>query len=761
MHKKRIFIIVAFFLVVFGLLYLLLINKSKNKSLMDSGNSNISQSKPVKTDDIKSREQCFQTLKDNMREAGIFESPLQEIEKMNYEELSSKFSRNYKNLSSFGLDISQGDFEMRLYSFGEQTGYVHPPITPFPTSTKSEMWDEPAKEFILAEEYVTDSEGKKNFIDCAFMSISSDNLKNVTRENYLYDGAMTSLNKIPQDQSYKAWYSENVSFDHSGELLADWKRLFVYPQSSQNEYFDKYSVAEAYPANKVESLGVLKFFLQPIIRLQDYDEKNELKTRIITFDENNNEKELAMPKELEPVKSEGVNKIFPMSGYYQAIENSFPEFSKLLSFRGSLKYETFKKLIAEKEINPEVGEIIGALADYRPLVAYDINKKANSRDGMVVTDDKLDKLLVDVTDADNAIDQLDVKINNISAKSDASLAKEINNKGTFVVVVIVLFLIGVLIIVILLRKRNNKKLLFIVILSGFLLFNSSDIAKATTYHINATEFNNVKLPEYEALGYTCIRKKCNKSGCDLPEDVKCTRNVYITSVSSYGANKEDYRTLTGYANYVTNYYNDTFYVDLKNTPFIYLQNQSAGDISITINSDLNKYYPKPAFNQDNGWIVESKDDKLSVNGEEKDHLFYELEASKITLNRNGRNFSSKEELSDYLQNSDFLTKLGFSEIEKKNSLGYFLPKLNETENKNFYYLTVLSDKAIAEISELNINPKPKDIIRQYFAVYPTTTLVKTTGDFNFPKNNKSNNNDFTAKETGEFLIQNSMQVFFE
>lgn len=45
-------------------------------------------------------------------------------------------------------------FEMRLYSYGKQTGYKHPPVSPFPTYSKSEKWDSPTKEFIIAEEYV-------------------------------------------------------------------------------------------------------------------------------------------------------------------------------------------------------------------------------------------------------------------------------------------------------------------------------------------------------------------------------------------------------------------------------------------------------------------------------------------------------------------------------------------------------------------------------------------------------------------------------
>lgn len=453
MHKKRIFLSVAVFLVGFLFFYFFIAEKNKNNlvSLVDKKNK---AKNVTKIDDSKIGEQCFNNLKENMKEASVFESPLQEVEKMTYKDLSAKFSRNYKELSSFGLEIDRGDLEMRLYSFGNQTGYVHPPITPFPSSTESEMWDEPAKEFILAEEYVVNNEGEKKFLNCSFMRISSEDLMKVTRENYLYDGAMVSLNKVAKDNSYKAWYSENVSFDYSGKPLASFSRIFVYPQLSQNEYFDRYTVAEAYPGNKVESFDILKFFLQPMIRFQEYGEKNEVKTKIITFDESGKEKEIIMPKELEPIKYEGVNELFPMSGYYQAIENQFPEFAKLLSFRGSLKYKTFKELISGKQ-DPEVEKILVALSDYRQLINYELNKKANEKNGGVMTDPDMDKLLLSVKDADKVV----AEIKGINPKNDESNIEKDgikNNKviRSYLAIIFSIFLIGVLLLYVIFKIRK-------------------------------------------------------------------------------------------------------------------------------------------------------------------------------------------------------------------------------------------------------------------------------------------------------------------
>ena len=407
---------------------------------------------PARADE-SSQSQCFQMLKNNMAEAGMFAAPLQEMDKMTYQDLSSKFSRNYKSLSSFGIEINQNDFEMRVYSFGKQTGYVHPPLVPFPVSTKSDSWDEPAKQYIIAEEYINEPSGNKHFVDCVFISIASADLMKVTRENYLYDGATISLAKTATDGSYKTWYSENPSFDYASKPLATWKRLFVYPKSTQNEYFNKYDVADARPANKVENLDVLKFFSQNLIRLQNNDEKGNAVTKFFMLNDKGEPSEAVMPKALLPVERTGINEVFPLNEYYQAIEARFPIFAKLLSIRGTLKYETFKKLITEKQ-NPEAMKIVNALLDFRQLAGYSADKKANEKNGVIVTDPVLDKLLADVANADTAIQKIsgkDVPVNN---------AKEQENTETkitpyLIVGLVTLLSVSLLILVVVLRKYKK------------------------------------------------------------------------------------------------------------------------------------------------------------------------------------------------------------------------------------------------------------------------------------------------------------------
>ncbi len=360
------------------------------------------------TDETSSQAQCFATLKENMAEIEVFAFPLSKLATTTYAELEPKFSKNYKNLSSFGIEINKPILEMRLYSFGAQTGYIHPPKLPLPSSYGSDTWAEPAKEFIIAEEYVVDQNAQRHFIDCVFFQIRSDDLLKVTSDRYLYDGAMISMTKTASDGSYKAWYSQNVSFDYESKPFVEWLRLFVYPKSTENSYFNKYGVADAYPAHKVENFDALKFFAQDLIQVQTYDETGAVEIKyMVQKDGKGPSVETASPPELAPIVPDGIDKVFSIMTYYQAIENRFPAFAKLLSLRGTLQFDTFKQLIADpKLMNSEVGKVLSSIMDYRQIAAYEMNKQKNTRSGMTISNPEMDGLLVAVSDADASVKQL-------------------------------------------------------------------------------------------------------------------------------------------------------------------------------------------------------------------------------------------------------------------------------------------------------------------------------------------------------------------
>lgn len=258
---------------------------------------------------------------------------------------------------------------------------------------------------------------------------------------------------------------------------------------------------------------------------------------------------------------------------------------------------------------------------------------------------------------------------------------------------------------------------------------------------------------YVALGYTCTQT-IDWNGVTI----ECIK----VGVSTYSATQDDTYTLTGFKTTSDDLFADD-YMEYS-SPFVYFSNPPQGNISLTLNSKFNSYFPIPSFNAYNGWNVIGDKQKgiVSIDGKEQKSLFYELAMNSVTLNRHGQNFTSKEEITSYLQNSDFFDQLSFSQEQKENSLQYVLQKLNDSKvNNKYYYLTILTDESIADISTLAIQPKPKKLIRNYFAIYPTNVSVKTEGSFVFPKKQNLNNKDFVVKETGEFVIPNSMTIFFK
>lgn len=319
------------------------------------------------------QEACFETLKENMAEIGAFEKVASDLSNKAYGEV--KFSPYYKNMSSFGVTLDEPLFDVRIYDWGVKTGYVHPPQSPFPSSTKSDTWKRPARQNIYAEEYIRNEAGKRQFLGCAYFQILGPDLKAITRDRYLYDGELMSALKVAPD--YKAWYNENFSFGLEGEHFVTWKRLFVYPKSTQNDYFDKYSVAAGIPANSIESFAVLN----PSKGTEDGDA-----VEFVSY--NPNGKINVMSNEaLQPVRWPE-NEVFPMNTYYQAIEAQFPKMSERLSIHGAVSYETYKDLISHRD-ETKKNYVWSVAHDTRDVTRYYIQRKK----GVVKKDEVFEEFL--------------------------------------------------------------------------------------------------------------------------------------------------------------------------------------------------------------------------------------------------------------------------------------------------------------------------------------------------------------------------------
>jgi len=321
----------------------------------------------VNADNSTVQTKCFETLKQNLSDIWIFDIPYKYIKDLEYSSLEKQFSKYYKNMSSFGIDIDKPLFEMRLYSFWRQTWYIHPPYSPYPVYTKSDKWEKPAKEYIIAEEYITKPDWGKQFLSCSFMQISANDLMKVKAEDYLYDWEIISLLKTNETLDYKAWYTQNDSFNYSNNPFVTWDRLFIYPKETQNNYFDRYTVADSFISNKVNDFNMLSnnsFWSWTISR----------SSRVYIYDINWNIKSaVSLTKELYPIEKEWNDKIFPLFSYYQSIENTFPEFAKHIALRWEIHFDTLKEIIWTKD-NENYAHIWSTILDPRWITKYTKSK---------------------------------------------------------------------------------------------------------------------------------------------------------------------------------------------------------------------------------------------------------------------------------------------------------------------------------------------------------------------------------------------------
>ena len=319
---------------------------------------------------------CFKTLQSESLKIADFYLAAEVVEGLDYATLNREMSDYYPGHSSFGIEVDQPLFDMRLYSFGRQTGYLHPPYSPFAIGEEINQWDEAAKEFILAEEYIRTPDGEREFLGCSLFRIAASDLARVTNENYLYDGDIISLTTETEGGD-KLWYNYNTSFDHNDEFLAYWYRLFVYPQgTTDNTYFNRHEVLDSFPANKVPDLSVLS---AAVIEERDVSGAD-------------------FP-ELEPV--EGGTPFF-LKPYYQAILDQFPLFGERLALRGFFKYENLQKLLSSPQAE-SLNYIWETVLDPRDITRYGLKK---AKGEAVEANDLYDRVLRNPDRLNRAVENL-------------------------------------------------------------------------------------------------------------------------------------------------------------------------------------------------------------------------------------------------------------------------------------------------------------------------------------------------------------------
>lgn len=356
----------------------------------------------AQTDSQSVQAQCFDTLKENMGEVDTFASGTEYLEQLSYQDLEPKFSKKYKTLSSFGTSISvdEARFATRLHSFGESTGYIHPPQTIFPDSYRSESWSTTTKQNIVAEEYIIDDSGVEHFIGCFFARMTSADLMAVTADNYTGGVPGMSFLKVAPDQSYKAWYSQTTFLDRATQPSVTWDNMFIYPQKTTNPYFNKYDLAETYPSVGVTGFGFLGLLGQSRSEARE-ENVNESREQEVTQDV-----EVEVQQPATPVVPSSAINTFPLAAYFEAVQNEFPEFAKLLSVRGTIKYGTFIEIISNPSPDPEIAKFFNVTFSSPVLQSYFLNKSVAMEGVESISNPELDRLLLLVQNGDWTIQKI-------------------------------------------------------------------------------------------------------------------------------------------------------------------------------------------------------------------------------------------------------------------------------------------------------------------------------------------------------------------
>ncbi|MEF2175901.1 MAG: hypothetical protein V3575_05490 [Candidatus Absconditabacteria bacterium] len=328
---------------------------------------------------INGREECFEILKQNLKETELFKEESETIKDISYKQLDKEFSKYYKDMSSFGLELREPRFLHRVYSFGEQTAYKHPPFSNFPTYTNSDKWDKAAKENIITELFVKNDKDETIFLGCAFMKIRAIELISFKGENYLYDGQPFSY--LIERDNYKSWYFTNDVFDFNEDIMGTIERLFIWPKSTVNSYFNRYEITDSIESIKINEY---KEIYGPTPLEGESDISN---AKIGAYDQNGN---LIFPDQKNSDKKP--KDIFENFTYFQATQDKFPEFAKHIAMRGLLDFDLFKKSLIKynakettEEEKLELSKYLEIVLDYRDYNKY-TKKKLDGNNSIIIED---------------------------------------------------------------------------------------------------------------------------------------------------------------------------------------------------------------------------------------------------------------------------------------------------------------------------------------------------------------------------------------
>ncbi len=145
-------------------------------------------------------------------------------------------------------------------------------------------------------------------------------------------------------------------------------------------------------------------------------------------------------------------------------------------------------------------------------------------------------------------------------------------------------------------------------------------------------------------------------------------------------------------------------------PVIYLYPEEEMDVHVQVSPGNGFTITDPDYGE-NGWFVKASpngDLMNYVDGEKYPYLFWEGHGDELYFKPQKGFVVSPDDLDNFFD--DKLSELGLNEQEIFDFKEFWVSKMKE-ENKNYYFITFLSEGFINKLAPLKVEPKPDSVIR--------------------------------------------------
>lgn len=176
-------------------------------------------------------------------------------------------------------------------------------------------------------------------------------------------------------------------------------------------------------------------------------------------------------------------------------------------------------------------------------------------------------------------------------------------------------------------------------------------------------------------------------------------------------------------------------------PAIYLYPEKETDVNVKIAPKGNISLTIPDY-PSNGWqVIAYPNGKIKTDNKFFDYLYYEAKIPNDLIdNKTDQGYVIEyKDLEKTLKN--LLTKLGLNEKEKKDFIEYWVKVLPES---NYYFVGIVPEKTLNNISPLSISPKPDTVIRVALYFKPLEEKI----DVEKPEFQEIKRKGFTVVEWG-------------